>query len=57
VIGVTKDPILGIIPRRILREGVSQEQILVFFGEMGFGGSSTFFLMITMTPFLKPVGD
>lgn len=57
VVGVAEDSVLGVILFVGFGEGVGEEEVIVFLGEVGFGHGSSLFLVVPVNPFLVPVGD
>ena len=57
VVGVPEDSVLGVILLEGFGHVASDEEILVLFGEVGFGHGSAFSLIFAMDSFLEPVGD
>lgn len=57
VIGAPEDPIFGVVFVLGNWEGLGVEQVLVLFGEMGFGGGSSIPFFVAVHSFFVPVGD
>lgn len=57
VVGISKDSVLGIIFLEGFGDIAGDEEILVLFGEVGFGHGSAFSFVFAMDSLLEPVGD
>ena len=57
VVGVAKDSVLGVILFFDFGEGVGEKEVIMFLGEVGLSHGSSLFLVVSVDPFLVPVGD
>ena len=57
IVCVSQDSVFCVVLVSCFGEGVSEEQILMLFGKMGFGDGSSFLLMISVNSFLVPIGN
>jgi hypothetical protein len=57
MVGVSQNPILGIVLRSDGGNSSAQKQFLMFLRKMCFSGGSSFFLMFPMNFFFIPVRD